>query len=290
MHGSDQLVALVALLRGGPYQRAQMKLRQQLVEGRKPTDLLNAEGVRADARAEAQRVVTGWFEAGEKPLSWLDDEYPSQLRDVHDFPPVVFIRGELVPADMGICIVGSRVIGEAAERAAREIARSVVKRGLTVVSGLAAGVDTAAHESALQEGGRTVAVIGNGIDRCYPARNRQLQNEIEQRGMVLSQFWPGTSPARFTFPMRNAVMSAYAQATIIVAASEDSGTRHQARQAVAHGRPLVLSRSVAYDTSWGHALAEDPVALVGVADGPENAVDLATQMATRLVPTVTELA
>lgn len=287
MHGSEQLVALVALLKGGPYQGAQMKLRQQLVEGRLPTEIVEDEALRPQEVGDAQSLVDGWCQAGETPLSWLDVDYPRQLRDVHDFPPVIFVRGNLVREDMGICVVGSRDAGEHAERAAREIASGLVGEGLTVVSGLAEGVDTAAHEAALQQGGRTVAVIGSGIDRYYPARNRPLQQALESEGMVLSQFWPGSSPARFTFPMRNAVMSAYAQATIIVAASEKSGTRHQARQAVAHGRPLVLSRSVASYTTWGRALVEDPAALVEVADGPESAVELAISMFNGLVPELT---
>src|SRR5581483_252563 len=112
------------------------------------------------------------------------------------------------------------------------------------ISGLAAGIDTAAHTAALESGGRTVAVIGTGITRCYPAANIELQEAIAHSGLVLSQFWPESSASKASFPMRNATMSAYGRATIVVEASEQSGARIQARLAVAHGRPVVLMNSV----------------------------------------------
>jgi DNA processing protein len=105
--------------------------------------------------------------------------------------------------------------------------------GVAVVSGLAEGIDTAAHQAALAAGGRTIAVIGTGIDQVDPAANRQLQQRIEDDGLVLSQFWPGSGPTRSSFPMRNATMSAYGMCTLLVTAGEQSGARIQARQAVA---------------------------------------------------------
>mgnify|MGYP000844396721 CR=1 FL=1 len=279
MANSMELVALVALLRYGSFQKSQMALRQRLIDGDLPSQILSEEPNPHGLSQLAIRDVDAWISAGECPLSWLDSDYPEQLREVHDFPPVIFIRGHLAEPDPGVCVVGSRDAGPASIEAARHIARLIVESGWTVVSGLAKGIDAAAHAEALAHRGRTVAVIGNGIDRTYPAENRQLQHAIEQRGMVLSQFWPGTAPTKFFFPMRNAVMSAYANATIIVSAKEDSGTRHQAKQAAAHGRPLVVSRSVYEHTTWGRALVDDPSVLARVAYSVEESVEHALEMA-----------
>lgn len=280
MNSSTELVALVALLRNGPFQRSQMALRQRLLDGEMPSTILAEQPDAQFLRDNAITDVDAWLTGGEQALSWLDADYPQQLRDVHDFPPVIFVRGSLKANDRGICIVGSRDAGPAAIEAARHMAQLIVEADWTVVSGLAKGIDTAAHAEALRHDGRTVAVIGNGIDRIYPAENRQLQHAIENRGMVLSQFWPGTPPTKFSFPMRNAVMSAYANATIIVSAKEDSGTRHQAKQAAAHGRPLVVSRSVYEHTTWGRALVDDPSVLARVAYSVEESVAHAQEMAT----------
>lgn len=126
-----------------------------------------------------------------------------------------------------------------------------------MVGGLAAGIDTAAHRGALDSGGRTVGVIGSGIRHAYPPENRGLHREVADAGAVLSQFWPDTEPSRHTFPARNATMSGYAMATVIVEAGERSGARIQARQAVEHGRPLLL-RPVVEGATWGRQIAERP--------------------------------
>ena len=279
MSNSEELVALVALLRYGSFQTSQMALRQRLIDGDSPSLILaedpNSELIYDRAVSDTDK----WITSGEHPLSWLDSDYPQQLREVHDFPPVIFVRGKLAQPDNGICIVGSRKAGQAAIEAAAQIAHLIVKENWTVVSGLAEGIDTAAHSETLKLGGRTVAVIGNGIDYYYPPKNRGLQHAIEERGLVISQFWPGTTPKKYSFPMRNAVMSAYARATIIVSAKENSGTRHQAKQAAAHGRPLVVSRAVYENTTWARKLVDDPNVLARVADSAEESVSLAMEMA-----------
>src|SRR5699024_12355289 len=109
--------------------------------------------------------------------------------------------------------------------------------------GLAEGVDSAAHRAALDCGGRTVAVLGTGINRCYPRQHKELQEEVAKRGLLLSQFLPDAPPTKTSFPMRNAVMRGYAAATIVVEAGEYSGARIQARYALAHGRPLFFHQN-----------------------------------------------
>jgi DNA processing protein len=129
---------------------------------------------------------------------------------------------------------------------------------VTVVAGLAAGIDTAAHRAALDSGGRTVAVIGTGINKTYPAANRDLHGEIAQRGLLLSQFWPDAPAHKHTFLMRNATMSGYGQATIVVEAGEQSGARAQARMAIGHGRPVILTDAVVDRNEWAKALIGRP--------------------------------
>ena len=283
---TENNIALLALLKDGPFARHPMDLRQMLVEGQQPTDIAAEHKISGTQLDIAAGLLQEWAEAGETVLTWFDDDYPRQFRDVHDFPPIVFVRGHVDPEDRGVCVVGSRDPSPAAVQAAEDIAAMLVEQDVTVVAGLAKGIDAAAHNTALRLGGRTVAVIGTGIDRYYPAGNKALQQRLEREGMVLSQFWPGSPGTQISFPMRNAVMSAYGQATIIVVAGEMSGTRHQAKQAVAHGRPLVLSRSVAETTDWGRRIASDDAALVGVAGNAQEAVDMAAQMADELLSAV----
>ncbi|MFG2062957.1 DNA-processing protein DprA [Micromonospora sp. NPDC048871] len=172
-------------------------------------------------------------------------------------PPLLFSRGDLRVYDRAVAVVGSRKASRDGLRIAQAVATTLAGRGVTVVSGLAAGIDTAAHTAALEAGGRTVAVIGTGIRRHYPADNQRLQDHIADVGLVISQFWPDAPPSRQSFPMRNAVMSGYAVATVVVEAGETSGARIQARLALQHGRPVVLTNQV-MQCDWAKAFAEKP--------------------------------
>src|SRR5204862_5457985 len=135
---------------------------------------------------------------------------------IHQRPPFLMWRGSSSERDArGVAIVGTRKATPQGRERAEELAAGLARRGVTVVSGLAAGIDTAAHLGALDAGGRTVAVIGTGLGRAYPAENRALQDEVARRGMVLSQFWPDAPAGQHTFPMRNATMSGYGLATVV---------------------------------------------------------------------------
>lgn len=222
-----------------------------------PASLLD-DGTGVPALAGAERDIAQWRAAGLGFLTFQDDEYPAQLREIHEIPPVLFHRGVRVPGEIGMSVVGSRAASPRGLSIASAVAASLVDRHITVIAGLAKGIDTAAHTAALDAGGRTVAVIGTGITKCYPAENRQLQDRIAATGLVLSQFWPDCPPTKRTFPMRNAVMSGYGRATIVVEASEHSGARIQARQAVAHGRPVILTDLVVKANKWSAGLVGLP--------------------------------
>jgi DNA processing protein len=167
-----------------------------------------------------------WERAGIRMVSVLDEGYPSNLRMIHQRPPVLFLHGSDDPRDaMSVVVVGTRQPTPHGIEQARKLATGFVERDIPVISGLAAGIDSAAPRAALAAGGRTVAVIGTGIDRVYPRENDDLQEEIAARGLVISQFLPGAPPTKVSFPMRNAVMSGYTLATVVVEAAYRSGAR-----------------------------------------------------------------
>ncbi|MGH3813093.1 MAG: DNA-processing protein DprA [Pseudonocardiaceae bacterium] len=207
---------------------------------------------------EAARQIAGWRAAGLGVHTFRDASYPAQLREIHQVPPVLFTRGTLCPGESAVSVVGSRRASDQSLGWASELSTALVSAGITVVSGLAAGIDTAAHTAALDAGGRTVAVLGTGINRVYPAANRDLQERIAGEGLVLSQFWPDAAATKKSFPLRNATMSGYGRATIVVEAGETSGARIQARVGVEHGRPVILRDCVVRANEWARALQHRP--------------------------------
>jgi DNA processing protein len=213
----------------------------------------------ADLLEQAQREIDRWESQGFRLVTVLDADYPENLRAVHDRPPVIFVAGELRPADCrALAVVGARSASPKGVRAAAEIATHLTAQGFTVASGLARGIDSAAHKATLTAGGRTIAVIGTGLGRCYPPENAALQRTIATRGAVISQFWPDAPPTRRSFPMRNATMSGLTLATVVVEASHTSGSRMQARLALAHGRPVFLHASLVSEHEWAREFATRP--------------------------------
>lgn len=277
-------VALLALLRLRPNGMSWEKIANEVqlegsaikvLDGVGEADgalLADPEAEAAVARADAE--MSDWETAGLDFISILSPRYPSRLAGVFDAPPFLFAAGSVIPDDRGMSVVGSRKMSSGGESMARDAARILGERGLTVIAGLAEGIDTVAHRAALDMGARTVAVIGTGINRYYPAANRHLQDEIAAAGLVLSQFFPDAPPTRQSFPMRNGTMSGYGMATIVIEAGERSGTRIQARRAAEHGRPVILSRRVAEGTEWGAAIARNPWVYVAESRSDiEKAVD-----------------
>ena len=209
--------------------------------------------------AQAGADLDRWSAEGMKLVTVLEPGYPPNLRAVHDRPPMVFVAGNLTPADAhGIAVVGARKATHDGSKKAGAVAGHLVDSGFTVVSGLAAGIDTAAHTATLARGGRTVAVIGTGLARSYPPQNQALQRRIASECAVISQFWPDAPPSRRSFPMRNAVMSGITLATVVIAASDTSGARMQARLALAQGRPVFLLASLVERQPWAREYAGRP--------------------------------
>ena len=215
---------------------------------------IDAEPLISEAAADVER----WTAAGITLVSVLDREYPVNLHAVHDRPALLFVRGELNPGDeRSVSIVGSRRASPEGVAHAGRLATELSEAGYVVASGLAAGVDATAHTATLDAGGRTLAVIGTGVDRVYPSAHARLQRTIAERGAVISCFWPDQAPTRHSFPLRNGVMSGLTRVTVIVEASATSGTRGQARRALAHGRPVCLATKL-LTQQWARELAERP--------------------------------
>jgi DNA processing protein len=222
-----------------------------------PAVLIDAPGEPDPLDAAAQEI-TAWAEQGWTLVTVLDRDYPTRLRGIHQAPPVLFARGALISEEPAVSVVGSRKASQHGLSIAASVARELVARRITVISGLARGIDTAAHRATLAAGGRTVAVIGTGINQIYPPENRDLQEEIASRGLLLSQFWPNTPPQKHHFPMRNATISGYGLATVVVEAGEHSGARGQARIAVEHGRPVILTHAVVSQNKWAQEFVGRP--------------------------------
>lgn len=172
-------------------------------------------------------------------VTLADDDYPPLLRQLVDPPLALFYRGNLALASkQSIAMVGSRKASPYAISAAAHLARDLVSVGLSVVSGLALGVDAAAHRATLDASGNTIAILGTGIDLVYPPKNRRLFSDIEKGGLILTEFPPGTPPFRYNFPVRNRIISGISLGTVIVEATGRSGSLTTARTAAEQNREV----------------------------------------------------
>ncbi len=189
--------------------------------------------------------------AGAQLITVLDEQYPVNLELVFNLPPFLFVRGTMSAEDArSVAVVGTRQASAEGLSRAGKMATLLTAQGVTVVSGLARGIDTAAHTATLEAGGRTIAVVGSGILRTYPRENEALAERIAATGAVVSQFWPDSPPARYNFPKRNVTMSGISQGTVVIEASSTSGAKMQARLALEHGKYAFLLRSLVTRQPW----------------------------------------
>ena len=177
--------------------------------------------------------------SGARLLTWDDPAYPRNLLNIAQPPPVLFVKGELLPADeWAVALVGTRHASAYGREVARDLATGLAASGVTVVSGLARGVDIFAHRAALEAGGRTIAVLGSGIDRIYPPEHKSAAESIAQAGAVVSDYALGTPPDGANFPPRNRIISGLAKGVVIVEAGEVSGALITADFAAEQGRDV----------------------------------------------------
>jgi DNA processing protein len=213
-----------------------------------PKDLSRIEGLgpkvlsslrRYDWKSAAEKELRFLEKVGGRILTWEDEEYPPNLKAIYDPPPVLYLLGRIDPSDRSaVAVVGSRYPTTYGRTAAEKIAFGLGKFGITVVSGLARGVDSAAHQGALASGGRTLGVLGCGIDLIYPPENRDLFRQVAGQGAVLSEFPLETPPDSDHFPIRNRLISGISLGVVVVEATLRSGSLITARFALDQGREV----------------------------------------------------
>jgi DNA processing protein len=237
-----------------------------------------AQGIRPEAHAAA----LAWLEAPDAHLiTWLDTAYPAQLKALPGAPAWLYVKGD--PAILSrpmLAVVGSRNATPQGKRDAQAFAQALGEAGLTVVSGLAEGIDTAAHEGGLAGNGTGVAVVGTGLDRVYPARNRDLAHRLAQHGALVSEFAIGTPPKAGHFPRRNRLISGLALGVLVVEAAPQSGSLITARLAAEQGREVfALPGSIHSPLAKGcHQLIKEGAKLV------ESAADILEELRWQWTP------
>jgi len=201
--------------------------------GRVLADKLKGRLRDLDVKAEIQRAE----KLGARVITTLDDDYPELLKAIHDPPLALYVKGTLKPQDKhAICVVGSRRCTHYGTQAADRLSFQLAKQGYTVVSGLARGIDAAGHQGALKGGGRTLAVLGTGIDQVYPAEHHKLAESICEQGALISEFPIGFKPTRQSFPQRNRIAAGLCGGTLVVEAARGSGAMMTVDFATEFGR------------------------------------------------------
>jgi len=216
------------------WQASAHDLRQAGLDRRSLANLMTARD-KLDLDAELERLERARIQV----LTWDDAAYPPNLRQVYNAPPLLYVRGHLETRDeWAVAIVGTRRASVYGKEAARMIGAGLAQAGVTVVSGLARGIDTIAHRTCLDAGGRTIAVMGCGLDRIYPAQNARLAAEIMERGALVSEYALGTRPEARNFPPRNRIISGLSLGTVVVEADLGSGALITADFAAEQGREV----------------------------------------------------
>lgn len=247
----------------------------------------SVQRLREAAEMNVDKALTAMERKEIRLLLQDDAEYPAALRGIEAPPPYLFIRGEITPADeVAIAIVGTRHATEYGRGAAESFAAAFAQRGVTVVSGLARGIDTAAHRGALDAHGRTFAVCGCGLDIVYPTENKSLMDEIVANGANISEFAPTTHPESWHFPARNRIISGLCAGVVVVEAGERSGALITSDFAMDQGREVfAVPGNIHKAQSRGpHALIKAGATLV------ENADDVIAALNNRALPFESETA
>lgn len=226
-------------------------------------------GIIAAANESATEALTAAAGCGIQPVAWFDERYPSLLTCIQDPPPVLWTSGTAdVLTRPAVAIVGSRAATPYALQVGRRLAGELAGRGIVVASGLARGVDSSAHEGCLAAGGETIAVLGSGLDRVYPAEHLPLSRRIIGKGLLISELAPASPPLPGNFPLRNRIISGISLATVVVEASESSGSLITAACALKQGRDVmaVPGSVLSGRNSGSHGLLKDGAKVVETAD------------------------
>jgi DNA processing protein len=255
-----------------------LRIAEGLRAGRSPEQLLHDHGPAYrnergesldDLRRRAREALASGRELGIEPVPWDSASYPVALTTIVDPPPVLWVRGSIDVLNRdAVAIVGARAASPYGLSVAERLASDVAAAGLVIVSGMARGVDSAAHRGALAAGGLTVAVLGSGVDVIYPPEHAPLARDIARTGAVISELVPGTPPLSHFFPMRNRIISGLCRAVVVIEAGEKSGSLITARMALEQGRDvLAVPGNVLSGRNRGaHGLLRDGAKIVESAD------------------------
>jgi DNA processing protein len=188
---------------------------------------------------DLEQIVASCSSKGIEIITWNEESYPQALKSIDQPPPVLYVRGTLKSEDAwAVAIVGTRRISAYGRQVADDLGTYLAANGVTVISGLARGVDAIAHQAVVKSGGRTIAILGCGVDQIYPPEHEQLAGKIMSNGALVSDYAPGTPPDASNFPPRNRIISGMAQATVVVEAGDTSGALITAQFAVDQGREV----------------------------------------------------
>lgn len=195
--------------------------------------------VQARQNVDLEKLWAKIESQGIKIFTWEDETYPQRLKEIEQPPPVLYIRGEYLPDDLfAVAIVGTRRVTAYGRQITEELGGYLASNGITMVSGLARGVDAIAHQTALKAGGRTIGVLGSGVDRIYPPEHRGLAEKMMESGAIVSDYAPGTPPDASNFPPRNRIISGLSLAVVVIEAGETSGALITAEFAAEQGREV----------------------------------------------------
>lgn len=245
------ILALASLGKIGP-----VKIKIMLAQAESPIDIMSWDiprlaavpGIGLELASRISRELD--LDYGQKLVEWadkggyeivtlVDEDYPAPLRELYDPPPFLFMKGNIIESDYrAVAMVGSRGATDYGRTTAAGLAGDLSRHGVTIVSGMALGIDTASHRGALAAGGRTIAVLGSGIDVIYPRENKSLYAQIAENGAVVSEFLPKTDPNPGHFPRRNRIIAGLSRAVVVIEAGEKSGALLTADMALVYGREL----------------------------------------------------
>ncbi|HET9906905.1 MAG TPA: DNA-processing protein DprA [Anaerolineales bacterium] len=215
--------------KASPIELANAKLGKKLIE----------RVIQARAGVDLDKLWDKIQKQGIKILTWQDETYPQRLKEIDQPPPVLYIRGDYLPDDLfAVAIVGTRRVTAYGRQITEELSAFLAAQRITVISGLARGVDAVAHQTALKAGGRSIGVLGSGVDKIYPPEHRGMAEQMMQCGAIISDYAPGTPPEASNFPPRNRIISGLSLAVVVIEAGETSGALITAEFAAEQGREI----------------------------------------------------
>ncbi|HSG41795.1 MAG TPA: DNA-processing protein DprA, partial [Anaerolineales bacterium] len=219
----------IALWRSSPADLAEAGLGTKVIE----------RVIQARDGVDLDQVWEKIEKQGIKILTWQDEAFPQRLKEINQPPPVLFIRGEYLPDDLfAVSIIGTRQVSPYGRQITEELASFLAANEMTVINGLARGIDSISHQTALKAGGRTIGVLGSGVDRIYPPENRTLAEQMMERGAIISDYAPGTPPEASNFPPRNRIIAGLSLAVVVDKAGETSGALITAEVAAEQGQEV----------------------------------------------------